>query len=50
MKQHFSTKHADKFDTYTGQARMDKVNLLKRNIVGQQSFFKLLTKFLSTLK
>ena len=44
IKRHYSTKHADKFDAYTGQARIDKVNLLKRNIVGQQSFFQALNK------
>ncbi|KAI6652455.1 General transcription factor II-I repeat domain-containing protein 2A-like [Oopsacas minuta] len=40
IKRHYSTKHADTFDTLTGQVRIDRVNLLKDSINSQQSFFK----------
>ncbi|KAI6655302.1 General transcription factor II-I repeat domain-containing protein 2A-like [Oopsacas minuta] len=40
IKRHYSTRHADTFDTLTGQVRIDRVNLLKDSINSQQSFFK----------
>ncbi|KAI6653946.1 General transcription factor II-I repeat domain-containing protein 2A-like [Oopsacas minuta] len=40
IKRHYSTKHADKFNTRTSQVRIDRVNLLKDSINSQQFFFK----------
>ena len=40
VKRHYSTRHARNFDMLNGQMRLDRVNSLKQNMIGQQSFFK----------
>ena len=40
VKRHYSTRHAGNFDMLNSQMRIDRVNSLKQNMIGQQSFFK----------
>ena len=39
LKRHYHTKHSDKFDTYTGQLRNDKVTELRKGLTNQQCLF-----------
>jgi len=39
VKRHFSTKHGDRYNSLTGQLRIDRVNSLKQSVIGQQSLF-----------
>lgn len=39
IKRHYETKHANKFDKYKGQFRVDQVNLLKRKLSAQHQIF-----------
>ncbi|XP_012554783.2 general transcription factor II-I repeat domain-containing protein 2 [Hydra vulgaris] len=40
VNRHYTTKHAATYDKFKGQFRVDKVELLKKNFIGQQSIMK----------
>lgn len=44
VKRHFLTKHGDRYDSLTGQVRLDRVNSLQQSVVGQQSLFTAVSK------
>ena len=44
IKRHYSTKHESKFKELAGQFWIDRINSLKQNILGQQSFFKVVQR------
>src|SRR6266536_4521936 len=44
IKRHYSTKHESKFEELAGQFRIDCINSFRQNILGQQSFFKVVQR------
>ena len=41
VKRHYTSKHSSQFDKIVGQARVDKIEHLKKSIEKQQSFYHL---------
>ena len=39
IKRHFTTKHSQNFDRFSGQIRTDKIEKLKKNLLTQQNIF-----------
>ena len=44
IKRHYTTKHSSQFDKIVGQARVDKIEHLKKSIKKQQSVFTIYKK------